>query len=483
MCMGMNIKQFIQGKVQTLLTFGFVLMLCSCGGDSCPTVQEAGAPCVLCDFFDVLTVSASSIANSAWDRLARPMGDVVIVVAAIYIALYTLQSVSSFGKQTLADYFSGDKRGLFILMFKAALIFALLDSIHLAGKNEFLEKIIGPLLFAGMEIGNTLASATATEARSYIAADVSWDSIFGMLNQSARDFNNSVYIIVGLGEAMACNAVDGWPWEWEFLQLIYGCIVFIFGWMLLIGVCFYLIDIIIHLSFAAVLLPLGIACAISNLSMPYTKNIWNMFINVFFNLIMLGIVVGLVIQIVFHCLGGGADFDIDPSLHSYSYDMQDAMDANRIAELSAAMVTFGGLLLTIVCFAIMVEVIAQMGSLASEISDTATATGNAAQQAVAPAANAAKNTVTSAGKWTGNLAWSGAKQVGHDVARATRLDKLYKWTGGKAQAARGFFTGSGAQGYNAFWHKQTLNKIGKEITGFATDSRSDKFKRLWRWIK
>lgn len=472
-----NIRRLFEGKMKIILSFCLVLLLAACGdeehGDACPPAQDLTNTCTLCIFFDVLTASAASMANAAWGRLASSLSVVVLVVAAIYIAVRTLKMVSSFGKQTVADYLTGDKGGLFLLMFKTAIIYGLLVT------TEFRQFIIAPLMEAALYIGSNIS---AVGRGVYVSVGTDWNSIFNIMSEAAKKFSETVNFVVGLGEAMACDATkEGLRfWLWDYLQLLYGSILFIFGWILLAGITFYMVDVTIRLAFAAVLLPFGIACAISNLSMPFAKNIWNLFINVFFSLIMLGIVLGIVVQVVMHCIGGGPA----PFLGAYAYDLQEAIDANRISEMSSALANFGHLILTIVCFSVMLQLVEQMGLLASDISDTANASEmKTAQQAIAPLGKAAMDNAKKVAGWTGETALGAAEQVGHDVARATRLDKLYKWSGRKAEAARGFFTGTGAQGYNAFWYRQSRNKIKSELSGFASDNRTDRIRRLWRWIK
>ena len=448
-----NILRFIKERGKIFLTLCSVLFLASCG-DDCPTVQEASTgSCPLCSLFEILTDSAAEMANDSWEALAPSLSQVVIVIAAIYIALYTLRMVSSFGKQTLADYFTGDKRGLFIFMFKATLIYLLLrgdpTKAFDSGDITFLRYVLGPLLSAGIEVGGVLSNAVPSGNR-FEAIDVrEWDDIFTMIYDSTVTFNNSVQLVSGLGEVMCCDAVVSWkPWEWKFLQLIYGTLLFCYGWILLIAISFYLLDVVIRLAFAATLLPLGITLALSHLSTAYAKSIWNMFINVFFSLIMLGIVMGFVIQSVFFCITG------ESAQNSPSFDMQAAIDQNSIAEMTNVLALLGHMLLTIICFAVLFQLIMQMNALAGKVSDTTAASEmNSAQEAMAPVAQSAVNAGKQTATWTGGALAKGGQQIGHDIARATRMDKLYKKASNKLEKIRGTVTGTGAQGYRAFWRK------------------------------
>lgn len=92
-----------------------------------------------------------------------------------------------------------------------------------------------------------------------------------MVNESVKQFNDQVYETIAIGNAMICNATRDFIFSWYWLMLTYGLILFVFGWILLVGISFYIVDILIRLAFGAILLPFGVACAISNQTVGYTK--------------------------------------------------------------------------------------------------------------------------------------------------------------------------------------------------------------------
>lgn len=255
---------------------------------------------------------------------------------------------------------------------------------------------------------------------------------------------------------MICNATRDFIFSWYWLMLTYGLILFVFGWILLVGISFYIVDILIRLAFGAILLPFGVACAISNQTVGYTKNIWNIFLNVFFSFIMLGIILGITIQLVNLGMtqgdeegvkeGGGA------ALNAFLTNLNAQIDGNQIEQISKDLWSNGSLLLTIVCFCVIVQLAAQIGKLADKISETGGLTSVGSQVAAAtghPLMAKGKQAAGTVGGWVG----AGAKETGRIAARVTRADKLYRWAGNKAEGARGILTGSGKQGYRAFWHK------------------------------
>lgn len=459
-----NILGTLPEMLKKLFSVTLVLFLSACD-DTCPTIQDyknegistvctgcsnaEDGNCLLCSLFRIITKAASAAANMSWNTFASQLIPVVGLAAAIYIAIYVLKNVGSFTKQNAADFLTGDKKGLLLLMFKTTVIISLLKDTWL------IDNIISPVMQAGLNIGAKLSVTGATMATS---SGSGYDAIFKMVNESVKQFNDQVYETIAIGNAMICNATRPPynPFVWYWLMLTYGLILFVFGWILLVGISFYIVDILIRLAFGAILLPFGVACAISNQTVGYTKNIWNIFLNVFFSFIMLGIILGITIQLVNLGMtqgdeegvkeGGGA------ALNAFLTNLNAQIDGNQIEQISKDLWSNGSLLLTIVCFCVIVQLAAQIGKLADKISETSGLTSVGSQVAAAtghPLMAKGKQAAGTVGGWVG----AGAKETGRIAARVTRADKLYRWAGNKAEGARGILTGSGKQGYRAFWHK------------------------------
>lgn len=452
-----DIKGFLKGKMHVLLTLFIVFLLSACGDDAseCGTIQQNMGDmggCAICNLFAILRDSATKMADASWNSFAVDLSKVVVVVAAIYVAYYTLKMVGSFGKQNVADFLTGNKNGLFIFLFKAAIIYYLLSQ----GISHILQYLISPVFSMAVEIAGQISADSPLDTSVVPKGEkASWASLFGKLYSVSESFNDSISVIISIGQAMSCIATVGNVFKWEYLLLFNGIIVFILGWMLFFGIAFYLADIMIRMLFAAVLLPLGIACAISKLSITYTKNIWNLFLNVFFNLIILGILLKITSELVLLCLGksftGSGEATTADFAGAHTADLINAINANDVSTVGSIMQNLGYFVLTVVCFLVLFNLIREMGHLAESISDTAGF--SPASQAVAPFAQSTINAANRANAWGRNVVGGAIQQGAHDVSRASRLDKLYKWSGDKASHLRGVLTGTGRQGYKAFWRK------------------------------
>lgn len=460
----LNIKAYLRRKIHIFLTLFIVSLLSACGDEvtDCGTIQDnmnyddVGG-CLLCPLFDVLSNSASIMADISWNAYAPGLSSVVLVVAAIYIALSVLKMVGAFGKQNVADFLTSDKNGLFIFMFKVAIIYYLLAH----GLDNILKYLITPLFASAVDIANKISPSSILDVNSALninsvsAGSPSWKSLFNMLYDLTKKYSEEVSVIIAIGQTMVCTSTIGIILKWHFLMLIYGSLIFIFGWILLSGISFFLADLMIRILFAAVLLPLGIACAVSKLSISYTKNIWNLFLNVFFNLIILGILLNITLKLVLLCLGQNVD-GTSGFAGGNQADLIEAINTNQIETVASIMQMFNYLLLTIVCFSVIFNLVRQMGALAENISDTVGFSPSS--EAMAPFTKAAIGEAQKVGSWGKDVVGNATAQVGHDVARATRLDKLYKWSGDKATGMRGFMTGTGSQGYKAFWRPSNFSR-------------------------
>ena len=438
-------NQIKRSSIKTLLLVFVSLFLCSC--EECPTYQTylnrgIANNCLLCELFDILTKSATTAANNSWNTFATPLIPVVVIATAIYVAFYTLKMVGSAGKQDAASYLMADKKGILILGFKLAVIVLLLKDTF------FIDKIISPILQAGLEVGLQLGPGNISINFSNGSG---WGGLFNDINDAIVGYNDQVYETIALGQTMICVATDGFIFFWYWLMLLYGFIFFIFGWFTLATICFYIVDILINLAFGAILLPFGIAFAISNQTSQYSTKIWQIFLNAFFSFVILGVILGLSIELIDLSLGRVNENNAGSmGENAFSASVVKTLNADNVKVVSEMLWSSGSLLLTIVCFCLLVNLIEELKSLIGKISDTAALSDAGSKTSTAMASAPAKGT-KKLGSHVANFSWDGTKYAGHVGARITRLDKGIDNAKEGLISAQGYLTGTGKKGYKAFW--------------------------------
>ena len=268
-----------------LIFFTFVSYLLSCSlgfaeERMCPSLTEyvqdgQGKRCLLCSIYEIVMQACVTVVNISWNSFAAPLQGVVAVAASIYIAVYTLKNIGNFSQQDPSAYLSNEKTGIIPLCVKVAVV------IWLLGNQTFIYgNIICPVIATGMAIGQMVTGGGLSGSFGG-ASDVS--ALFTAVIDNVRNFNDELYKVVALGRLLMCLAfLPKDVLDWHFNLVPFGAVLYIFGWFLLIGAGFYLLDVLFRLAVGCMLLPMAIACGVSKFTSVYTKKTWNLFVNVFF---------------------------------------------------------------------------------------------------------------------------------------------------------------------------------------------------------
>lgn len=381
----------------------------------CPTFQEfledgQGENCLLCGLYQTLMNACAKVVVGSWNAFARPLQGVVSLGASIYIAVYTIKNLGSFSQQDASAYLSNDKTGILPLMFKTGVIVALLND-----STILYEYLIAPVISTGLAISNNIGDPSGFSVDSGFTASNVQD-LFDSVIEKVRDFNDKIYQIIAIGRELLCLAFlpDGiFSWEWALIP--FGGTLYVFGWFILVGVSFYLLDVLFRLAVGCIVLPLVTACGISKLTSSYTKKAWDLFVNVFFDFVMLGIVLKFSLEMILMSLGRST-----PLMSLVSQDSAfTADDAEAIAE-QLEVETFT---LTTVCCLVVFQLFLKVQNLADNISGT-TAVGTTGQTLGATAAKGVKAAATKAIKAPLGIAEAATKEAGATVANSKAGKKV-----------------------------------------------------------
>lgn len=382
-------------------TLLFYLLSCSLGfADDermCPSLTQyvkdgQGENCLLCNIYEIVMQACASVVNISWNSFAVPLQGVVAVAASIYIAVYTLKNIGNFSQQDPSAYLSNEKTGIIPLCVKVAIV------IWLLGNQSFVYgNIICPVIATGMAIGQMVTGGGLSGSFSG-ASDVS--ALFTAVIDNVRTFNDELYKVIALGRLLMCLAfLPDSILDWHFHLIPFGAILYIFGWFLLIGAGFYLLDVLFRLAVGCMLLPMAIACGVSKFTSVYTKKSWNLFVNVFFNFVMLGMILEFILEMITTSLDGSGELQ---KLLSKSDKLTDS-DAKDIAEK----IEIGAFILTSICCMVSFKLFMEIETITDKVSSS-TSVGKLGQKTGAIAAQMVQ-------KPAGKLAKEGVKFA--DTAR------------------------------------------------------------------
>ncbi len=261
---------------------------------------DEGNTFILNEVFYIIRDTFKGIAEGSWSIFSLPLQAVVAIGISIYIAMYTLKNIGSFSNQDVSGYLGK----VIPLLLKGAFIIFLLGH-----PNIVYEWLVSPIIEAG-----AVFSDAATESTSVLNTNLQFKSatnlsnLFNTVIFQAKDFNQKAYRIVAMGRLLLCAMLlpDGiFDWHWSLLP--FGATLFVFGWLIIIGVSFYMLDVIFRLGVGCTVLPLALACSLSKLTSEYTKKTWGLFINVAFSFVMLNIVINFAIRMIQESLNNLAE--------------------------------------------------------------------------------------------------------------------------------------------------------------------------------
>ena len=354
-------------------TLLFYLLSCSLGfADDermCPSLTQyvkdgQGENCLLCNIYEIVMQACATVVNISWNSFAAPLQGVVAVAASIYIAVYTLKNIGNFSQQDPSAYLSNEKTGIIPLCVKVAVV------IWLLGHQTFIyENIICPVIATGMAIGQMVTGGGLNGSFGG-ASDVS--ALFEAVIENVRNFNDRLYEIVALGRLLMCLAfLPKDVLDWHFNLVPFGAVLYIFGWFLLIGAGFYLLDVLFRLAVGCMLLPMAIACGVSKFTSVYTKKTWNLFVNVFFNFVMLGMILEFILEMIMASFEGTEELR---TLLSKDTPLNDS-DSDKIAEE----IKISSFILTSICCMVSFKLFMEIETITDKVSSS-TSVGKLAQK-------------------------------------------------------------------------------------------------------
>ena len=258
--------------------------------------------CTFCDLFRVAFNACSKIANHAIETFSGPLFQLVIVGFALWLAVLTLNFVSSIETRDFKDFASSViTQGFYVLI---ALI------LLKTGAMSFFNLALEPVFNTGQNIAqatispeSVATSATDEDAKVFCPASGSYGIIDseegGALPASMGENIICTMTLIqaraakvsALGSATICYS---WEKKWFIIPhlgyLLTGVGLWVGGMILIIAVPFLMIDSVVQMAIAAGLLPFAIAAYAFSITRKYTSPVWETFLNAMFAFIFVSLV-------------------------------------------------------------------------------------------------------------------------------------------------------------------------------------------------
>lgn len=405
-----------------------------------PAKLAESRSCIYCPLFKTIFNAAQSMSTKAYDKLAGPLANVMLIGFAIVIAFMVLKNVSSFTKQDAPKFVTE----LLVNMFKVLVAYYMLKNA-----NIVYGYIVGPVLKAGFEFGSSLLFA---KNDSYLAAcDVSKTLqnvsngvmpayLYTNLDCFIRAVQAEVAVPQSVGSSLMCVARNDGKESigpvrnvlWDFGMMFQGFAIWVMGWIISLAFAFYLIDATIQLGIIGALMPFLIACWPFKATRNYTSKGWGIFMNTFFVYVFMGLVVSINVELLGQGLTGSkGGFDA----------IMKALNGNNVQELKELLdIGFAGFLVLVACCLFAFKLTGQASDLAG------TMAGGGGPKIGANIGGLAYGAATKGVQGTLKTGLGAAKAVSDKTGLTNVVNKGRDWAKDKVWGAVGLGRRSGAAG-------------------------------------
>ena len=276
-----------------------------------PAKLAESRSCIYCPLFKTIFNAAQSMSTKAYDKLAGPLANVMLIGFAIVIAFMVLKNVSSFTKQDAPKFVTE----LLVNMFKVLVAYYMLKNA-----NIVYGYIVGPVLKAGFEFGSSLlfaenkylAACDVSKTLQNVSNGVMPAYLYTNLDCFIRAVQAEVAVPQSVGSSLMCVARNAGKESigpvrnvlWDFGMMFQGFAIWVMGWIISLAFAFYLIDATIQLGIIGALMPFLIACWPFKATRNYTSKGWGIFMNTFFVYVFMGLVVSINVELLGQGLTG-----------------------------------------------------------------------------------------------------------------------------------------------------------------------------------
>lgn len=404
-----------------------------------PAKLAESRSCIYCPLFKTIFNAAQSMSTKAYDKLAGPLANVMLIGFAIVIAFMVLKNVSSFTKQDAPKFVTE----LLVNMFKVLVAYYMLKNA-----NIVYGYIVGPVLKAGFEFGSSLlfaenkylAACDVSKTLQNVSNGVMPAYLYTNLDCFIRAVQAEVAVPQSVGSSLMCVARNAGKESigpvrnvlWDFGMMFQGFAIWVMGWIISLAFAFYLIDATIQLGIIGALMPFLIACWPFKATRNYTSKGWGIFMNTFFVYVFMGLVVSINVELLGQGLTGSkGGFDA----------IMKALNGNNVQELKELLdIGFAGFLVLVACCLFAFKLTGQASDLAG------TMAGGGGPKIGANIGGLAYGAATKGVQGTLKTGLGAAKAVSDKTGLTNVVNKGRDWAKDKVWGAVGLERRSGAAG-------------------------------------
>lgn len=226
--------------------------------------------CYACVIVKTLLETFLVACSQVYDLTSEAGSKILVIGAMIWLAFFALKNVSSFANVEPGAMVNT----LFVFLFKVMVAYIVINS----GLTTIIHYTINPIVTAGADYGLGLMSTmksvsgaeysvvvpTITSADGKTTADIISADVINKIMNFTFNLDKTVSTNLVIGHALTCHSINAGAWDLGLFYMVNiwiwlcGAAIWFVGFMLTLGICYYLLDISFKLGFAIIALPVVI---------------------------------------------------------------------------------------------------------------------------------------------------------------------------------------------------------------------------------
>ena len=345
-------------------------------GYACPGMnvlkERYQGDCFPCEIVNVLLASFMRAASQVYDVSKEAGNKLLLLGSAIWVAFWALRKVSS-----LANVEPSSMTNELIIFFGKVLVAYCFIN---AGIGTLVSYAINPILAAGADFGSAMLletegidiSSTPKAENQYSGpTDIVSKPVMDKILKLSEGVSNEVATNFVIGSGLTCFSIqnglhinvidiidiripDIWLW-------LCGAAIWFVGFMLVLSVCYYLIDIPFKIGFAIIALPVVIGLWPFKITAGKLKSIVGIALNAAFTFLFLALSSSYAIRLISQAFSAEGDLEIEGQSYSGKEALFKAFEVDNV-EYVQSLFDFTGpaFLIIIFCYIYAIKMISEI---------------------------------------------------------------------------------------------------------------------------
>ena len=249
-------------------TFGFSSVALAADNVVCHVAdmqEKYQSSCYSCLIVKTLLEQFMTVGTKTYALCSEAGVKILVLASCLWIAFFVLKNVSSLANVEPVSMINT----LLTQLFKIGVAYIIIVS----GTNTFINYVVNPILATGADYGLAIIDGVSEtlnmqasgkynyEGESLFSTDV-MNKILGLAEGIDRVVSTNLVI----GHALTCHSVNAGVWIFDLWVItisipdiwiwLCGAVIWIFGFMMTLGVCYYLLDLSFKVGISIILFPI-----------------------------------------------------------------------------------------------------------------------------------------------------------------------------------------------------------------------------------